>query len=194
MNVKTFLISAVIGLTLATTARGQTLVGDTVRFWTQPQSSGIAVLAGAAVVTSPEHEFAEMIDSTPVFRINVEAMSIRLDSREAWNGPFFNTGHSPTWLEIRDLDFIGEPNRFITGVSVAYSNGIGFDQYVPSGYPTFSASNISFTSDSVRISYGGYEFPAGSFIHIDLITAIPTPGAAAVLALGALVTTRRQRR
>jgi hypothetical protein len=188
------MIGSAFGLTVSTLAWGQTIVGDTVRFWQHSQATGTSVLVGAAVVTSPDHEYATMIDSTTLFRINVEAMSIRLESMVSWNSPYFNSGHSPSSIEIRDLDFVGEPHRFITGVSVSYSSPIGFEQNAPSGYPSFSADNISFTADSVRISYGGYEFPAGSFIHINLITAIPTPGATAALGLGALVAARRQRR
>lgn len=175
-------------------ASGQTLVGDTVSFWQVAQLNGESTLDSLAIVTSPLHEFAWVFDGAPIYTWNVEATSIRLDSRFTFYSPYFNSGFAPSSHEIRDLDFVGEPDRFITGVSVTFSDQISVHDSAPIDWPSFSASNVTFTADSVRISMGGYRFPRDSFVQIDLITAVPTPGSMALLAMMGVLGARRRRR
>lgn len=178
----------------AGSAGGQTLVGDTVSFWRTAQLNGESTLDGFAIVTSPLHEFGWVLDGTPIYTWNVEATSIRLDARSTFYSPYFNSGFSPSSHEIRDLDFVGEPGRFIAGVNVTFSDQISVHDSAPANWPGFSASNVTFTADSVRISMGGYRFPRDSFVQIDLITAVPTPGGVALLATMGVLGLRRRRR
>lgn len=175
-------------------ARGQTLVGDTVSFWSVAQLNGESTLDSFAIVTSPLHEFAWAIDDAPIYTWNVEATSIRLDSWLTFQSPYFNSGFAPSSHEIRDLDFVGEPDRFITGVNVTFSDQISVHDSAPADWPSFSESNVTFSANSVRISIGGYRFPRDSFLQIDLITAVPTPGSMAIFATMGVLGVRRRRR
>lgn len=185
-------IAGLAGMTAAASA--QTLVGDTVELWTHPQLTGIATFTGAAAVITPGHEFQSQIQQSVLYTLNVEALSIRLDSFSNWFSPYFNSGHAPSYIEIRDLDFIGEPQRFISGVNVSFSTTITVDDGSPANWPDFSAANVSFTGDSVRISYGGYEFLPGDYVQIDLLTNVPAPSVAGLGLVGVAAAMRRRRR
>jgi hypothetical protein len=181
-------------LALAAPAAAQTLVGDTVQWWRHPQSTGVVSFDSSALVVTPAHEFQTVIiQPNLTSTINIEATSIRLDSITSFYSPYFNTGFDPTYFEIRDLDFVGEPQRYIAGVNVSYSTTISVEPGAPINWPNFSAANVTFTADSVRLSIGGYEFPAGSFVHVNLITAVPAPSAAVLLGLAGAVASRRRR-
>jgi hypothetical protein len=174
-------------------ASGQTLVGDTVQYWTHAQFNGVPTLDSFAIVGTPNHEFSQEIIGV-ISTVNIEATSIRLDSLQWHYSPYFNTGFDPTYFEIRDLDFAGEPQRQIVGVNVSFSSLIGVHEDTPNFWPAFSANNVTFTGDSVRLSYGGYQFPAGSYVDIQLITAVPAPASvAAGLMMVAGVGLRRRR-
>lgn len=190
---RSILLAAACAMVAATGASAQTLVGDTVSWWSQPQLTGVAELRDIAVVTTPAHEFESVIIVDPVSTINVEATSIRLDALSNWYSPYFDTGFAPSYFEIRGLNFVGEPERYISGVEVSFATTISVESGSPANWPNYSAANVSFTADSVRISIGGYEFVQGSYVQVNLLTAVPAPGAAAVFGLAGLVTTRRRR-
>ena len=180
------------GLLGASTVSAQTLVGDTVELWAHPQSNGNLNMVGSSLVVSPGFEFEQVIIN-PISTFNIEATSIRFDAVDDFYGPYFNSGFDPTYYEIRDLDFIGEPDRHIVGVNVSFATTIGIHEDTPMGWPQFSAANVTFTADSVRLSIGGYEFPTGSWVEIELITAVPAPAALGVIAIGGLFSGRRRR-
>jgi len=156
---------------LCGTAHAQTLVGDTVEWWGYPQAVGSASLRGSAQVVTPGYEFSSQIGEDTISTLNVEATSIRLDALLNFFSPYFNTGFDPTYYEIRDLDFVGEPERYISGVDVSFSQDITVDGDSPVNWPDFSANNVTFTAD----------------------TDVPAPATAGLLVLGGLTATRRRR-
>ncbi len=190
---RSILLAAACAMVAGASASAQTLVGDAVSWWSQPQLTGVVELRDIAVVTTPAHEFESVILVDPISTINVEATSIRLDSLSNWYSPYFNSGFEPTYFEIRGLNFVGEPERYISGVEVSFATTIAVESGSPANWPNYSAANVSFTANSVRISIGGYEFVEGSYVHVNLLTAVPAPGAVAVLGLAGLVATRRRR-
>lgn len=186
-------VAGILSAGICGTASAQTLVGDTVEFWVQPQLTGIATLDSSAVVVTPGFEFSTEILGETISTLNIEATSIRLDAIRSFNSPYFNTGFDPTYFEIRDLNFVGEPGRYISGVDVSFSRAIGVNQGSPPDWPDFSSDNVTFTADSVRISIGGYDFPEGTFVLVNLIT-VPAPSAVGLLGMGGFVAMGRRRR
>lgn len=185
-------VSAAAVAASAGVASAQTLIGDTVDLVTYAQSNGQTYPQGSAVVISPAAEFTQSILDNPISNVNIDALSIRLNSLDTFYSPYFNSGFEPTYFEIRNLGFVGEPQRYISGVDVHFFN-VQVHQDSPVNWPAYSTGNVTFTADSVRISIGGYEFPTGSYVHVNLLTSIPAPGAAALLGVGGLVALRRRR-
>lgn len=190
---RSILLAAACAMVAGTGASAQTLVGDAVSWWSQPQLTGVVELRDIAVVTSPAHEFESVIFVDPISTINIEATSIRLDTHLNWYSPYFNSGFAPTYFEIRGLNFVGEPERYISGVEVSFATTIAVESGAPANWPNYSAANVSFTADSVRISIGGYEFVQGSYVHVNLLTSVPAPSAGVLLCMAGLVATRRRR-
>jgi hypothetical protein len=182
------LLSALAGLTSATSHAG--IVGDTVSMWRTPQLTGEPTLDSFAIVTHPGHEFSSTIGNTVLYTVDIGPNFVRLDSFSNWHSPWFNTGFAPSSIEIRDMDF--GPGLWITGVEVSYSSNIVKHNSAPADLPFFSADNISFNADTVRITYGGHEFFDGSWVHINLIVT-PSPAGLGVLAGAGLLACRRRR-
>lgn len=192
MNLHKHPTRALAGVVLAAACAGASagLVGDTVALWTTPQLTGEPTLDAFAIVTDPGVEFAQDIAGTLIYTLDLDATSVRLDSYANWHSPWFNSGFAPSSIEIRGMDF--GPGLSITGVEVSYSTNIGRHDSAPDDLPFFSADNISFIGDTVRISYGGHEFFDGSWVQIDLIVT-PAPAGLGVLAGAGLLASRRRR-
>lgn len=173
---------------------GGSLVGDTVEYWTHAQLNGQQQLREFGIVTDPGHEFTVDFFGTVWYTLDIGPNSLRLDTYEDWFSPWFNSGFPQTHLEIRDLDWSGAPGTTIVDVIVTYSStGITHEPGAPDDLPAFSAANVSFTADSVRIVVGGYAFAPGSWVNIEFVT-VPGPGAAGVLGASGLLAARRRRR
>jgi hypothetical protein len=183
----TLLLSVLAGLTSATAHAG--IVGDTVSMWRTPQLTGEATLDSFAIVTHPGHEFSTTIINT-IYTVDIGPNFVRLDTLSGWHSPWFNTGFAPSSIEIRGMDF--GPGLWITGVEVSYSSNIVKHYSAPADLPFFSADNISFNADTVRITFGGHEFFDGSWVHINLIVT-PSPAGLGVLAGAGLLACRRRR-
>lgn len=188
IKAKTTLMGGLLALVGSGASGG--LVGDTVSLWRTPQLTGDTTLDSFAIVTDPGYEFESAIGNNTLYTVDLGPTSIRLDSHSSWFSPWFNTGHAPSSIELRDLDF--GPGLAITGVAVSFSSGIGFDDFAPDDLPAFSADNVEFNADTVRILYGGHTFEAGSWIQIDLIVT-PAPASAGLLGVAGLVGGRRRR-
>lgn len=183
-------IAALTTLGLVATGSSASLVGDTVALWATPQLNGTPYLDSFALVVDPGHEFEVGIANTTIYTIDLGPYSMRLDSLSSWYSPWFNSGFAPSSTEVRGMNF--GPGQIITGVNVSFSSTIARHGSSPLDLPEFSADNVTFNADTVRISYGGYAFVEGSFIQIDLIVT-PAPGAAGLLAgLGMLAGRRRR--
>ena len=171
---------------------GASLIGDEVEIWSRAQLNGNLTFRGDAVVTDPGVEYSLMISQNVNYTVDIDADSIRLETFFPWNSPWFNSGLAPTALEIRDLDFVGDPERTIGAVSASFGGEITVDDFSPENFPAFSADNIEFGDEWVRIVYGGYAFASGSFIDINL-TFVPAPGTAALFGVAGLGAARRRR-
>ncbi len=171
---------------------GPSLVGDTVQLWSHGQSNGIPEFDAFGIVQDPGHEFTFELLGSLLFTLDVGPDSIRLDTGTEWFSPWFNTGFGQTYQEIRDLDWSGPPGTYIVDVIVTYSSNIVVESGAPDDLPEFSAGNVSFTADSVRIITGGYRFLPGSFVHVELVTA-PGPGTAVALGVFGVLSARRRR-
>ncbi len=88
-------------------------------------------------------------------------------------------------MDFRGIDVPGMPGLSIGGVNVIFSDTIVPEPGAPLGYPAFSASNVTFTADSVTLQIGPYSFPTGSRVQIDLLF-VPEPGTASLCVCGLL--------
>jgi len=79
----------------------------------------------------------------------------------------------------------------IGAIDVSF-RGVGIEDFSPDDFADFSADNVQFGDDWVRIEYGGYAFIDGSFVEIDL-TFVPAPGGVALFGAGCLCVMRRRR-
>ncbi len=182
------LASLVLGAAAANASAG--LIGDTVAMWHTPQLTGESSLRGFAVVADPGIEFSTELSGDVLYTLDLDATSIRLDTVNYWYSPWFNSGHAPSSIEIRGMDF--GPGLSITGLDVTFSPRIRQNDSAPGDLPAFSADNIVFSGDTVRINYGGFEFFEGSWIQIDMIVT-PAPAGVGVLAGAGLLACRRRR-
>lgn len=189
-NHRALLLSALVGLMGLTSAAADAgIVGDTVSLWRTAQLTGETTLDSFAIVTHPGHEFSTTIINT-IYTVDIGPNFVRLDTLSGWFSPWFNTGFAPSSIEIRDMDF--GPGLWITGVEVSYSSNIVKHASAPADLPFFSADNISFNADTVRLTFGGHEFFEGSWVHINLIVT-PSPAGLGVLAGAGLLACRRRR-
>ncbi len=172
-------------------ASGQ-LIGDTVEIWGRAQLNGSETLRDTVMVVDPGFEYFVTISQDLNYTLDIGADSITLETFSPWFSPWFNSGHEPTALEIRGLDFVGDPSMVIGGVSVMISGVIEPEDNAPMGYAAFSADNVEFGDDWVRIITGPYVFESGSVVQIDL-TFVPAPSALALFGLGSVCTVRRRR-
>lgn len=174
-------------------AAAQSLVGDTILRVSQPQSSGIVGDPQFAVVTDPGVEFIDSFPFPPgeFRRFNIGATSIRMDNTATWFSPWFDTGHLPSYIEFRDLDF-GDPAWSIGGVNVTWGGGVSIEDDAPINYPAFSSNAVIFNADTVRLYIGPYQFEAGSWVQIDL-AIVPAPGAVAMAGVAGMIALRRRR-
>jgi hypothetical protein len=171
------------------------IVGDTVQIWTVAQLTGDESLQDAVVVVDPGIEYTSTILVTDIYDVNLGPTSIALNTLSDWYSPWFDSGFPPTSLQFRDIDVPGMPWLFIGDVSVIHSDTIVPEPQAPPAYPAFSASNVTFTPDSVSLQIGPYSFPVGSRVQIDL-TFVPEPVSALLLAtavLGAIALRPRKR-
>ena len=171
----------------------QSIVGDTIDIWTVAQSSGTEFFQETVLVVDPGIEYTATILVTDIYDVNIGPTSIVLNTLDEWFSPWFNSGHPPSRLEFRDIDVPGMPGLSTGGVSVLFSDTIVPEDGAPMGYPAFSASNVTFTADSVEIETGPYTFPVGSRIQIDL-TFVPEPGTASLLGSALLAAAMAMRR
>jgi hypothetical protein len=171
------------------------IIGDTVQY---QRVFGSAIVASqSATVVTPFAEFSEIGGQ---IQMNVEADYLLFSSTVSFAR--FNTASPPPfnaieqYIEVTDIDWIGEPTRSITGVVVSFGGSI-----VPQGgNAAFSASDVTFTGDSVRIYVGGQNFSAGSFIRVNLVTestaAVPETASLAIwsgLGIAGLIAARRRK-
>ncbi len=168
------------------------MLGDTVEIWGRAQLNGSETLRDTVVVADPGVEYSLSISQDVNYTLDLTSHTIRLDTFNPWFSPWFNSGHEPTALEIRDIDVVGDPEQHIGAVSVSFGGSILPEDNAPPAYAAFSSDNIEFGDDWVRIITGPYLFSDGSFVQIDL-TFIPAPGPAALGGLGLLAAARRRR-
>lgn len=87
------------------------------------------------------------------------------------------------FLDIGSLDWMGEPDRVISGV---HASGVNVD---------LSALSVTFTDHSVRIALENTRMPRDSLVNVRLITSqsvpVPTPLTLSVLGFGILLLHRR---
>lgn len=186
--------AGIVLVSLSLTVQAQaSLVGDTILRVSQPQLTGVVGDPTFAIVQDPGVEYIEEIIGTPLLNVDVGPDYIRLNSLSSWNSPWFDSGFDPSYYEFRDLDWVGDPDAFIGGVEVDFSRTITPEDFAPMDYPDFSAANVTFNADTVRLSFGGYQFPEGSFVHIQLIK-VPAPTTLGVMACGVLACARRRQR
>ncbi len=160
------------------TARAS-LISDSVSFnrfiGAQQQGSTQTNVVGSGIEFFDVRSSADLGDS-----------SIRMD--------FMGVGYAvDTFFLFSDLDWVGMPDGFITGVSVTFGGDIW--EIDPSRTDPFGESNVSFTDHTVSIDAGGLRFEADSFIDIQLQTehAVPEPTSLLVwCALGAVAMTGRR--
>jgi hypothetical protein len=189
---------AAAALTLSSAAASADLVGSTVSIWGAFQTTGQETLLTVAEVQDPGVEYLAFIGGDPTaplaYSLDVGPTSIRMETSDqlniGWFTPWIDSGFAPAWLEFRGLDF--GPGLFIAGVNITFEGDILVHESAPADFPDISADNISFTAESVRISYGGYGFRTGSAIQIDLIVA-PAPASLGLLAVAGLLGGRRRR-
>lgn len=178
---------------LALPSGAASIVGDQIEIWNTPQLNGVPTFEAAAEVVDPGVEYTATI-SSDIYHVDLAASSILLTTEAAWFSPWFDSGNAPSSMEIRDINVPGQPGLAISGIDVFYSDNIVTDDSAPLGHPAFSAANVSFTPDSVRLEYGGYRFPEGSEVLVNLHFA-PEPASLAVGAVAiACLAGRRRRR
>lgn len=179
------IIAFALMLSVGRSDAAQSIVGDTVDIYSVAQSSGTEFLADTVQVVDPGVEYTAMIVNTDIYDLDIGPASIVLNSLDDWFSPWFNSGFSPSSLQVRDIDVPGMPGLTIGGVSVIYSETIVPEDNAPLNYPAFSADNVTFTADSVMLQIGPYSFPTGSRVQIDL-TFVPEPATASLFGCGLL--------
>jgi PEP-CTERM motif len=183
MNTRLFSLIAAAMLALGSQSASASLIGDTATY--QRIFDGSPFSNSTALITASSPDFVE---ASGGMAADADAFSVSFRSTSPF-GSNFGVGSPTQFLLFSDLDFVGEPTRFITGIDVVISGSI-----TPNGLGSldpFSASNVSFTADSVKIIVGGYRFSSGASITVNLLTnldnaAIPEPGTLALLAAGLL--------
>ncbi len=97
-------------------------------------------------------------------------------------------------MEFRGINVPGEPNLIIGSIDVRFTGDIAPEDNAPANYPDFSADNVTFGDDFLRIETGPYRFPENSTILISM-TFVPEPSTG-LLFLAAVIPflLRRQRK
>jgi hypothetical protein len=165
-QIKSLLI--IISCTAFSGVAQATLIGDIVDY--DRIFNGSDISAQGPSVVGAGIEFSDF----NVLTVDVDDSSIRFN----WItfAGYSQTGADgiPQYLLVTGLNWIGMPNLFITGIEVTTSSIVGLD-----------LSDFSFTEDSVRIEMGGVgSLSSGSFIQIELLTAVPAPAVTALFGLG----------
>lgn len=168
------------------------MLGDTVEIWGRAQLNGTQYLRDTVVVSDPGVEFSTSIGENELYRLDLTSHSITMDVTGGFFSPWFNSGHEPTALEIRDINVPDDPEQIIGAVAVSFGGVIEPEDNAPLNYAAFSDANVEFGDDWVRIITGPYHFQSGSFVRVDL-TFVPSPGPAALGALGLIAGARRRR-
>jgi hypothetical protein len=173
--------SAALGLALAPLPAAASLIGDvvTVRLgyilpgetdFVELKSTDILIAVGTSDATNvyPIPSFPHIFDA--------EAFSFSItQSSTGWGEPFEFNGY-----RVEGLDFVGEPDRIITGVSFTSTN------------PDFTADRISFGDHEVFLDFQALSTPS---VTISLqTTLIPEPATALLLGAGLLAFAGARRR
>jgi hypothetical protein len=183
MNRRLLLAFAGALLALGTEGASASLIGDTATY--QRVFNGAPFVDTTGVISVSPNNFLEATSG-----VNVDADAFSVSLRISGFGANFGAGSPLQYMLFSDLDFVGEPTRFITGLDVVIDGRI-----TPNGLGSldpFSAANVSFTDDSVKIVVGGYQFTSGATVTVNLRTnlddaqGIPEPGTLALLATGLL--------
>jgi len=164
MNFKLFIDMVCItfaSLTFIGTANAS-LIGDTIhydRIWGTTYYESQDSVVGSGFEIEIGNAFSD-----------IGADSIRVE----FQGFGFSLGDPGHILKWSSLDWVGEPNRVISGVDVIFGGGItSFDAPEP-----FSASNITFGDHFISMEVGGYTFDTDAFVEININTSIvPVPAA-----------------
>lgn len=157
------------------------IVGDTVEIWGTAQLNGSETLRATVVVADPEIEYTSKIIND-IFTIDLGISTIELVTLSAWYSPWFDSGNPPTAQEFRGIQVPANPGLIIGSVDVRFSDSIVPHDSAPVGYPAFSANNVSFGDDFVRLTTGPYLFPENSRVLITM-NFIPEPSSV-MLAIG----------
>lgn len=182
------LLATVAALGTAAPAVAASIVGDSIEIWSEAQLSDTETYKDTVVVIDPGIEYTQSI-SSDIYHLDFGPSSIELNTLSAWFSPYFNTENDPSSMILRDIDVPGEPGLAIGAIDVDFTRGISVDDSAPDGYPEFSAENVTYTGDSVRIEYGGYRFAEGSRLTIGLefvSREVPEPATAGLAGLGAI--------
>lgn len=171
-------------LALGSETASASLIGDTATY--ERIFNGSPFVSSTATISTSSPDFTE---ATSGLAVDADAFSVSLHITSPF-GSSFSAGSPLQYLLFSDLDFVGEPTRFISGVDVAITGNA-----TPNGQGSsdpFGAGNVSFTDDSVKIVVGGYSFSSGASVVVNLRTSlrdaqgIPEPGTLALLGTGLL--------
>jgi hypothetical protein len=133
------------------------LIGDLVRF--ERQLGTQITNQSSVVVTTGGPEFTCCGQSPPLIEIDVGAESIDIDAV----GQIFFLGGVPFQHVLRIFDLNTGTSGGIVDVVVSFGGIVNVTS------PPFSAANVAFTPDSVEVGVGGYSFPTGSFVQVELV-------------------------
>ena len=170
---KVLLLVFALSLHPALSYAAPSIVGDTVDIWSVAQLNGTETLRETILVVDPGVEYTSTIIND-IYDLDFGPDSVELRTLNAWFSPWFNSGHPPTSLELRGINVPGEPNLTIGDIDVLFSEGITPEDNAPLNYPDFSADNVTFGDDFLRIETGPYRFEENSSVLVTM-TFIPEP-------------------
>jgi hypothetical protein len=135
----------------------------------------------------PEYDFLDL----GVVKIDIDSATISLSVGDGGIG-WANHNQGFTGFEISDLDWQDSPGARLDGISVSIAHPDLVDQANGASFP-YSASNVSFGDDWVRILTAGYNMQPGFDIRVDVL-AVPEPSSIGLVFLGALTLFLKKRR
>jgi hypothetical protein len=150
-----------------------TIVGDSIDIWGVAQLNAVETYRDTIIVTDPGVEYTAAIVND-IYTLDFGPTSVVLTTINPWYSPWFNSGNPPSALELRGINVPGEPNLIIGSIDVRITDNIVPEENAPANYPDFSANNVTFGDDFLRIETGPYSFPENSTVLISM-NFVPEP-------------------